>query len=378
MRIAIDGRCIQDHFPGIGRYTFSLVRALALSEPKHQLDVLYSPGSANTRFDLTELLEQPHLTLVPVLTPVFSLRQQWEIPRLLRELGTDVYHSPYYVMPLRSLCPTVVTLHDLIPYLFPEALPRRSLRPFFAGMARLAARRAQHVLADSDSTRDDIIRILAIPETKVTSVPLACGPAFRPHTETEIADIRAKLSLDRPYLLYMGINKPHKNLVRLVEAWASLSETLRARYSLVLAGRRDPRYDEDQRAIARLGLESSVKLVGAVPEQVLPGLYAAASAFVFPSLYEGYGLPVLEAMASGTPVVCSDRSSLPEVVGDAALLFDPVSVDQIARQISRILSQPGVAERCRLAGLQRAEMFTWERTARETLAVYSRVARVVR
>ena len=378
MRIAIDGRCIQDHFPGIGRYAFSLAKALARVEPRHQIDVLYSPGAANTRYDLTELVEQAQVTLVPVAAPVLSLRQQWEIPRLLRRLGSDVYHSPYYVMPLRAPCPMVVTLHDLIPYLFPEALPRKSLSPLFAGMARWAAKRAQHVLADSNSTRDDIVRILGVPKTRVTCVPLACDAAFRPQTETEIGHMRARLSLDQPYLLYMGINKPHKNLVRLVKAWSRLSENLRDGHQLVLAGRRDPRYDADKRAIDRYQLDRSVRLLGAVSERDLPGLYAGASAFVFPSLYEGYGLPVLEAMASGAPVVCSDRSSLPEVVGDAALLFDPENVDQMAHQISCILSRPDVAERCRLAGLQRATAFTWERTARETLAVYARVARVVR
>jgi glycosyltransferase involved in cell wall biosynthesis len=371
VRIGIDGRYLQDHFPGIGRYTYNLVRHLSTLAVEDRLIVLIDPRARNTRYDL-ERMRAPNVTLVPAPVGVFSAQQQWHLPRLARVQRLDLYHSPHYMLPYALPCPSVVTIHDLIPYLYPDSLPNPMLRWPYAALVRAALWRASAILVDAEATRRDLLRIGAR-EAKIAVVPLAVDSTFGPRPASEIAAVLERYAIQPPYVLYVGINKPHKNLVRLIRAWAALPADVRRGHTLVLAGPQDARYPQARACVAELGLQAEVCFAGAVANEHLPALYSGALAFVFPSVYEGFGLPVLEAMACGAPVACSDRSSLPEIAADAALTFDPWRVEAIRDALQQLMTQPALRERLSMAGRARAQAFAWQETAARTLDVYRRL-----
>jgi glycosyltransferase involved in cell wall biosynthesis len=373
MRYGIDGRYIQDHFPGIGRYTYNLVPNLAALAPDDDLYVFHDPQARNTRYDLSVWARLPNVTLVSASAGTFTLKQQWLLPSLARHYRLALYHNPYYVIPYAMPCPTIAMLHDLIPRLYPQSLPNPRLARLFVAITRLTLWRARCVLVDAESTRQDLLRVMHARPERVVALPLAVDGDFRPRTEDETGPLRQRLGLVQPYVLYVGINKPHKNLVRLVEAWGGLPADLRAGHTLVLAGWEDPRYPETRNAVQQRRLEDQVRFLGAVSHQDLPLLYAGALGFVFPSLYEGFGLPVLEAMASGTPVACAHTSSLPEIVGEAALTFDPHSLPEMREALARLLLEPDLRRRLTIAGCARAHEFTWARTAAATLEIYRQI-----
>ena len=264
MHVALDGRCIHDHFPGIGRYAYNLFSCLADLAPDDHFTVLFAPSANNSRHDMPALGARGNVDLLPLESGVFSLGQQWAVPRALRSLRVDVHHSPYYLGPYLVGCPLVVTIHDMIPYLLPRALPRPRLALAFRVLAGIAGRRSTRVITASSSARDDVIRVLGLPPHKVTAVPLACDSTFRPQSPGECRRVAERLGLATPYVLYLGMNKPHKNLLRLVEAWQRIPSDSLGSTALVLAGRWDPRYTEVQARVQALGLEQRVKIVGPV------------------------------------------------------------------------------------------------------------------
>ena len=369
MRVVLDARSVNDHFPGIGRYAFNLARALSSLLGQDEEMVLLRDPTRPSRLDVSELAGS-RVRVMDVPISVFSPSQQWKLPTLLGHLGADAYHSPYYLMPYWTGVPSLVTIHDLIPLRYP-----RYYTPFqrlaFGVTVRLAARTARRVIADSRATGIDLQRLLGIPEDRIRVVPAAADPRFRICTSMEVGRVRTKYDLPAGYVLHLSSGKPHKNLTRLVDAWALLVR--RGDTSgrvLVLAGQLSPRYPEARERIAALGLESGVRVLGKIPDGDLPALYAGASWFVFPSLYEGFGLPVLEAMACGTPVVCSGTSSLPEIAGDAAITFDPSDTKAIADGLASALADPALREQMREKAVLRAQAFGWERTARMAYQCY--------
>jgi glycosyltransferase involved in cell wall biosynthesis len=295
--------------------------------------------------------------------------EQRHLPRLAAAARCDVVHSLASTAPVRGPFRRVTTIHDLNYKLVPEShfgllgLGMRVLVP-------VAARRSQRVIVDAASTRADLIRHLGVAADKIDVAPLgvvveADSPA------TPAAELRAKLELDeRPLVLSLSAKRPHKNLPRLLRALAAMEAAERP--SLVVPGYPTPHESELRRLSESLGIRDLVHLPHWLPAADLEGLYALADAVVFPSLYEGFGLPVLEAMARGVPVACSNRSSLPEVAGDAALLFDPEDVQAIRVAIERLLRDHELASRLREAGPARAARFTWRRTAELTAASYER------
>ncbi|HEX9028931.1 MAG TPA: glycosyltransferase family 1 protein, partial [Anaerolineales bacterium] len=360
----LDARAATPHFPGIGRYVNNLLADLpGLLRSDEQLVCLYE-NSQSFPQPTSQLTSQPP-SLAPLPSP-FSLSQQWRVPHRLHQLRASLYHSPYYLMPYRPGVPTVLTVYDLIPVLFPGMVSPRAARLFRLTTA-LALRAADRVIAISESARQDYIRAFHLPPEKILAIPLATGSSFYPRAEEEIAVMRQRYDLLNPYALYVGINKPHKNLERLVEAWAQLPKDFP---TLVISGVWDPKYPEAKAAVERLGLEKQVRLMGPVEEASLPALYSGADLFVFPSLYEGFGLPVLEALACGAPVACARTSSLPEVAGEAALYFDPLDVGEIARAVLRIYEDAELRRQLRQRGLDQAKKFSWPRTAHETCQVY--------
>jgi glycosyltransferase involved in cell wall biosynthesis len=371
LRLALDGRVINDHFPGIGRYAYQLAGALADCD-EVRLTLLHDPRSISTRYDLTALAQaRPSIMLQPIEAAPFSLAEQTRMAATARALRPDVWHSLYYIMPFFQLPrPIVLTLYDLIPLVLTHYWSARS-RLIYRLAHRLALRRADRIITLSASAKSDLIRLFGVQPDRISALPAAVDDRFTPATPEAIAAIRHKYDLSMPYTLYVGINKPPKNLVSLIEAYARLAqESPSLYYQSVIAGAWDERYPEAKQRAAELGLTRHVRFLGPIPDDDLPTLYSGADLFVTASLYEGFGLPVLEAMACGTPVACSNTSSLPEVVGDAALLFDPLDVVAIASVIRHAMDDPNLRIDLKQRGQQRANEFSWPRVAQQTLEVY--------
>ncbi|MCY3711233.1 MAG: glycosyltransferase family 1 protein [Caldilineaceae bacterium] len=357
-RFILDARTAVPHFPGIGRYVTNLSSALnPLLAAGEELTLLDGPAAAH-----------PGKTSAPA-TP-FDIRQQWRIPRLLKRLQADgqaLYHSPYYVMPYRPGLPTLLTFYDVIPLKFPRTVPARA-RLFFRLAATLALRASDRVVAISQAACNDLRSCFRVPASRITVTPLAAGARYKPQPAAEVGRVRGKYSLPDRFLLYLGINKPHKNLPALIDAFARIASPPAP--PLVIAGAWDDRYPQPKQRAAYHQLGDAVRFLGPVNERDLPALYSAAALFVFPSLYEGFGLPVLEAMACGTPVACSNTPSLTEVAAGAALTFDPHSVAEIRDAIAELVEDgPQRAQRTE-QGLARAGLYSWQATAAATLHCY--------
>jgi glycosyltransferase involved in cell wall biosynthesis len=315
--------------------------------------------------------------LLPAVTVPVNARDrvQWVLgeqallPLLAARAGVELVHSMASTAPVWGRFRRVVTVHDLIYARFPDAhagLRDRGMRVLVPG----AARRSDRVIADSHSTRDDLVALLGLDPARIDVVPLGLGTVRREEPPPE-RDVRARLQLgEREVVLSLSAKRPHKNLLALIGALARIAPERRP--LLVLPGY-PTAYESELRARAvALGVAEDVRFPAWVSSAELEGLWSIARAFVFPSLYEGFGLPVLEAMARGVPVACSNASSLPEVAGDAALLFDPRDESGIAEALRRLLDDDALRERLRELGLARARRFTWERTARLTLESYTR------
>ena len=372
MRFGLDGRYIRDHFPGIGRYTYSLACAVADAAPDDTLVVLLNECQENSRHALADLRARPNVEIAPVTAPPFSLREHLELPLVVRRLRLDLLHSPYYLKPYWLPIPSVTTVYDVTPARYPDYLPSRRARFAFELTTRLAIETSAALLTLSESARADMVQFFDAQPDRITVTYPAVDAAYTPRPTDEVAAVRASLDLPEAYILYLGINKPHKNLVRLVEAFARVAAAL-PEVTLALAGKPDPRYPDAVDRAQALGLADRVRVLGAIPEDSLPALYTGAALFVFPSLYEGFGFPVLEAMACGSPVITSSVSSLPEVADDAALLVNPVDTDALARAMLAVVQDGRLWTRLHRASLARAAEFSWARAAQQTLAVYRRM-----
>ncbi len=369
MKIAIDVRKWRDY--GIGTYVRNLVRHLAAFDRASTYFLFCERGDEHVLRDLAE-------NFVPVVDGArgYGLREHVSIPWRARRLGVDLLHVPHYVLPLAARAPSVVTIHDCIHLLFPEYLPNALAPRYARAVMGQAVRRSARVFTVSEASRRDILRFYprTAPE-HVVVVPNAVDPALLAEPDDEQrAHVRERYQIRGRFVLYVGNVKPHKNLERLVRAFARL----RARPALddvrlFLIGQDENRYAGLRRLVEELGIRHDVRFFGFVPDATLAALYRLASVFAFPSLYEGFGLPPLEAMACGTPVVTSNASSLPEVVGDAALLVDPYDVDQIADGLARVLESDRLRDELTARGRRRAREFSWERAARATHAGYMQV-----
>jgi glycosyltransferase involved in cell wall biosynthesis len=295
--------------------------------------------------------------------------EQALLPVLAARAGVDLVHSLASTAPALGRFRRVVTVHDLIYARFPET--HAGIRDLgMKALVPLAVRRSHRVLADSHSTREDLIELIGAPAERIDVVPLGLGSVRREQPLSE-RDVRARLGLgERGVLLSLSAKRPHKNLLALLGAFARLPAAERP--VLVLPGYPTDHERELRERARALGIEDEVLFPDWISPAELEGLWALADAFVFPSLYEGFGLPVLEAMARGVPVACSNASSLPEVAGEAALLFDPRDEAAIAGALQRLLSDRPLTDRLRVLGVQRSREFTWERTARLTLESYAR------
>jgi glycosyltransferase involved in cell wall biosynthesis len=367
MRVAIDTRKIHDF--GIGTYIRNLLRQLARIDADTEYILLCREADLGIAAQLG-----PNFRSVREPSPNYSLREQIHIPWLLRRERPDVYHAPHYVLPPAVRCRSVVTIHDCIHLMFPQYLPNRAAYAYARASMWAAARRSDRILTVSEASKRDILQLFDLKPEKVVVVYNAIDEHFSATpSEEHVARIRERYQLDHKFVLYVGNIKPHKNLVRLIEAFSQLRRT-HDDLKLLIIGDEISKLPALRRAVHHHKLHKHVRFLGYLKDDTLTVLYRLASVFVFPSLYEGFGLPPLEAMASGTPVVTSNVSSLPEVTGDAAVLVDPYDVDSICDGIRRILDDPSLAEELRNKGLKRAREFSWERSVEKTQRVYREVA----
>ena len=352
---------------GMEVYARELIPALVERAPELRLTAFVNRDAAAAGGPWGELI--PAVTVpVRARNRVEWVRgEQQHLPRLAQEAGVDLVHSLGTTSPLWGRFRRVVTIHDLIYRIHPEAHAGvRSLGMRL--LVRLTTRRSDRIIAISRNTRDDLVRLLGVPPERIDVVPQGLGMT-RTGQAADEGGLRDSYGLGaRPVVLSVSAKRPHKNLARLLEAMALLDAETRP--VLVVPGYRTWYEDELRDRAVALGIADDVRFLGWIPAAELEGLYALATCFVFPSLYEGFGLPVLEAMQRGVPVACSARSSLPEVARDAALLFDPEDVGAIADAVRVLLTDRETADRLREAGRARAAEFTWEATADGVLRSY--------
>ena len=358
----LDARTATPHFPGIGRYCRSIAPALiTLLTPDERLSILHASAHP------LDLPAHPGVTSIPLDISPFSLRQQWGVPHILSQLDADVYHSAYYLMPYHPGVPALVTFYDLIPIRFPKYSTLRA-RLLFRLASRLALKTAHKGFVISSTVQQDLVRYMHADPEKLIHTPLAAAPQFTPQLPEVVANIRAEYALPARFILYLGSNKPHKNLNRLVQAYGPLRNL---GIPLVIAGTWLPLYPESRQLADALDLDNTqIRWLGPVPGQDLPALYTAATVFVFPSMIEGFGLPVIEAMACGTPVTCSRIPSLIEVAGGAAELFDPADIPSITAALRRVIQDTALQETLRLRAFTQVAGFSWQKTAQITINQY--------
>ena len=365
MRIGIDARLIHYQRGGIGQYIIHLVQELARLTMSDECVILRSRkdhAPLTSRFRETPLWTPPHHRL-----------EQLALPIELARLRLDLLHSPDFIPPWRGRFCRLITVHDLTFLYYPQFLTAESRR-YYNDQIERAVRAADHISADSTTTKDDLARLLGVQPDKVTVVLLAPDPMYRRLDESACASILARHQLERGFILFTGTLEPRKNVAGLLTAYRALCDRQPSTPPLVLAGRRGWLYDEIFAHITALKLASRVRFVENLPDKELVALYNAAALLVLPSFYEGFGLPVLEAQACGAPVVCSERGSLPEIAGDAALLVNPDDLDGLASAMERTLKDESLRAQLRARGLANVKRFSWEKTARETLDIYKRVA----
>ena len=367
MRIAIDARKLRDY--GIGTYVRNLLRYLSRIDHTTEYVLLCQGEDCGFEEELGE-----NFRSVVENAPAYSIREQISVPVALRREGIDLFHAPHYVLPPLTPCKSVVTIHDCIHLRFPQYLPHRLGSAYARASMWTAAHRSNRVLTVSEASKRDILRYFRIPESKIDVIYNAIDERFgqTPPAE-EIARVRERYQLNDPFVLYAGNIKPHKNLERLIEAFHTLRRGGFDEVKLLIIGDEISKYASLRRAVHKHKLHKHVRFFGFVSDQTLAALYRLAAVFVFPSLYEGFGLPPLEAMASGTPVITSNVSSLPEVVGDAALLIDPYEPDAIADAMARVLTDTTLQEDLRTKGYARVREFSWERSIARVREIYEEV-----
>jgi len=368
VRIGIDARKLHDF--GIGTYIRNLLRHLAQLDGQTEYVVLCRAADCEA-----VAANGPNFRAVVETAPNYSLAEQVRVPLAVRREGVTLFHAPHYVLPRLVACRSVVTIHDCIHLMFPQYLPNR-LALGYARMAMgTAARRAARVMTVSESSKRDILRFFDIDPAKIAVIPNAYDERFAIEpAEEAVVGARERYQLHDEFVLYAGNVKPHKNLERLIDAFQIVRSRGLDRLKLVLIGDEISRYAALRRAVHRHRLHQYVRFLGYLPGETLAVLYRLAGVFVFPSLYEGFGLPPLEAMASGTPVVTSNVSSLPEVAGDAALLVDPTDPAAIADGMYRVLTDEQLRASLRQKGLARARQFSWAASIRQVHDIYRQAA----
>ncbi len=369
MRIGIDYTAAVHQRAGIGRYARGLVRALAQLDRENEYLLLVA-GGPKEESTFPPNFKPRYLPLSPHWATTLWQRLRVPLPADLFTGPLDLFHSPDYVLPPLRGGKRVLTIHDLSFLRYPEGADPR-LRWYLPKAVPRSIAQADLVLADSRNTGNDLTELLGVESSSVEVLYPGVEERFHPLDEGSLVPLKARYSLGFPFILTVGTLEPRKNHVGLLQAYSLLKG--RYPHRLVIAGGKGWLYEPIFQEVERLSLEERVIFLGYVPEGDLPALYNLADLFVFPSFYEGFGLPSLEAMACGTPVVTSNTSSLPEVVGDGALLVSPQEVEALTDAMERALGDPSLRKELRSKGLERAKRFRWDEAAKQLLAIYKRV-----
>ena len=363
-RIGIDARKLGDF--GIGTYIQNLIRSLAKLDQENDYFLFVGPSADGSLVDLPD-----NFHLVTERSPVYSVRELVALSWRLLRLRLDLYHATHYVLPSLVPCKAVVTIHDIIHLLYPEFLPNRLAFFYAQRMIRRSLSRGDRIITHSLHTKSDLLAHFDVSGDKLEVIHLGVADRYRHELPPERIDhTLAELGIKRPYLLFVGNPKPHKNLDNVVKAFARALQIKDFEGSLVCVGGRDSAQFKTLQRAEQLGIEDRVQLKGHVSEEVLPAIYQGASLFLYPTLYEGFGLPVIEAMASSVPVITSNSSALQEVAEGYADLVNPLDVEEIARSIAHAMTDEAHRKSLADLGRKRAAEFRWERTAQQTLNTY--------
>lgn len=368
--VAINGWFWDRPDTGSGQYLHKLVRLLPLTDDRVEISLVLP------RRSILPVPKEVRPVYVPVPFPGNAgkfIFEQSIFPARASMVGAKIAHVPYWAPPDFCRIPVVVTIHDVIPLIMPEYRGSLLSQAYTRYVSR-TARKADWIITDSESSRHDISDLLELPEERISTIYLAADRRFRELDLHTMVNLTEKYGLPDHFLLYLGGYDIRKNVSRLLKAFAMLPDELKRDYPLVLASRlpakATPRIEDVRPLISQLRLEDSVFIAGWIDEDDKPALYRMAEAFLFPSLYEGFGLPPLEAMSVGTPVIAGNRSSLPEIVGEGGLLVNPEDLRQIMGAIRKLLTEPRIRSRLAARALRQAEKFSWKQTIDETIAVY--------
>ncbi len=375
MRIAIDIRTINKPKSGVGYYVTNLIREFQGLDGKNDYCLISNNGDFEEEFGenpkfshyKTKISNENHL--------VGDLWENTILPWNLQKLGVEIFHGPAFMIPLiKGKLKTVATIHDIVSYVMPETIPMKYAW-YMRHLIKAVANKSDRIISDSESNKDDLMKWLNVPEKKIAVVPLAVSDRFAPPANREQVktDVMKRYGIRENFMLFVGNLEPRKNLIRLMRAFEKARGKLGSGYQLVICGKRGWLYKEILETFEQVNESGSVILTDYVSEVELLELYQSADMFVFPTLYEGFGLPVLEAMACGAPVITSDVSSLPEIAGAAALTVNPNDTDQIANAIIRLAGSTELRGELREKGIKRAALYSWAKTARATQEVYESV-----
>jgi glycosyltransferase involved in cell wall biosynthesis len=369
MKFLIDTHLSEDTLTGIGRYINELVTGLFKILNHNDLSLITN-GYNVYNFNTIHLNKR--CTCFPVYLHGLSIRQHIILPKIIHKIRPDVYHHPHFDLPFFQSVPSVITIHDLKYIRHPEFFSDLNLIKslYMKSMMASSIKRAKRIIAVSKSTKHDIISTFNCDEKKINVI---YHGRFNYHTKAIKEFDLCKLGITKPYILCVGERRPHKNIPNLIKAFIELNKHYKPDIQLVIVGKAYASYCEPEKIVQKNGLCDSVILTGYITDDLLDYLYKNAYLFVIPSLYEGFGFPILEAMNAGVPVVGSDRTSIPEIIGEAGLLFSPVDIDDMVNKIKLALTNKELRNRLKDLGLKRAGQFTWERTAKATMEVYQDV-----
>lgn len=364
---------------GIEHYIYYLLESLAIIDKDNEYIIF-----CKSENDLPPIaLKKDNFILCNSLLPLSIrgfrvLREQLFFPFHLSQKNIDIYHGTHFMLPVILYCPSVVTFHDLLLRRGLDLDTYETSNPlsklFLNFILPYSARKAQKIISVSDSTKSDIVNELKIKPDKVVTVYHGVSKSFRRIDDrNHLEKVRSIFNLPTEYFLFVGALKPRRNLLRVIEAYSLLKKYHGVNHKFVIAGPKDERYKEVFVNIEKLGLTDDTIFIGNIDHKVLPAIYNMASFFIYPSLYDGFGFPPVEAMACGVPVITSNVSSLPEIVSDAGILVDPYNIEEMATAMWRVISDKELSEKMAKKGMERAAGFTWERCARDTLRVYNDV-----
>ena len=366
MKICIDTRKIADF--GIGTYVRNLLEHLSAIDHSNDYYLLFNPADIDH-------YNYPggNFHKLADCSRKYGVREHWSIPRKLEQYDIGVYHSPHYVTPVWKKKPTIVTIHDLIHLIFPQYLPSKAAHFYAQLMFRNSINRSDKIITDSEWSKKDMVRILNVHEQRIKVIYPAVDEQFHKIPNgSPMTAIAEKFQIDDNYALYVGSFKPHKNVDNLITAFGSINQKL-CRY-LVLAGDRWHNFKDLQRLVQETGLTARILTFERLGIKDLNLLYNGAEIFIFPSRYEGFGLPPLEAMKCEIPVAASNASCIPEILGDGAIYFHPGSTAEITQRLEDILMDSTLRKELIERGKDRVKVFSWLKTARETLEIYREVS----